>query len=78
MKINLKLADIEVCIDDPDEKERSKLLGDALGCIDAMIQSRVVLECSGASPGDTDESPGQQIPTDHKIHADIPMAGLYA
>ena len=41
MKLALKLVDIEVSIDDPDEKDRYKLIGDALGCIDALIEQRI-------------------------------------
>lgn len=73
------MADIEVMIDDNDEKDRSKIESEALGCIDALIQSRIAFQ--GALESQLD--PAEDVPgekpriSEHQINPEITIASLY-
>jgi len=43
MKVTFKIGDIEAIIEDEKETDRQKLLGDALGCIEALKDQRISL-----------------------------------
>lgn len=80
MKVTLRMADIEVEIDDPECKERGILESEALGCIESLMQYRVNLQGSiDAIAERADDDPGQRPEgTEHQIKPEISMSGIYA
>lgn len=80
MKISLKIADIEVTIEVPDGKDRSEMMSEALGCIDVLVQSRILLEGGIAAQAERAEDEQGQKPAgiEHQVIPAITMSGLYA
>jgi len=76
MKISFKLSDIEVTIEDQDEKDRSKLIQDSFDCLNGLIKGRIDLQAF------YDTEPAEDMPgdkpafTEHKIRPDMPTMDM--
>jgi len=72
MKLTLKLSDIEVSIEDPEEKDRTKLIGEALGCVDVLVQDALIMHGSIASQQESAEDQTSILTKDTKqLNPDI-------